>query len=130
MFNNLTAPFVDRASMAFLLPVAYLFVLVVFLGQLMQKTLKTDGLIMACASIFLLISYHYQATLSLNMPSYLRNGVIIAMLVVFVLKKASARLGEYHQRLCKFYCGLLVLGVYFSAPEHPVPAVEYLSRAH
>ena len=72
--------------MAFILPVLYLFILVIFLGKLMQKTLKADGLIMASACVFLLISYHYHATVSNNMPSYLRNGVIIAMVTVFMLK--------------------------------------------
>jgi len=109
MINNLTPPFVDRASIAFLLPVVYLFALVIFLGQLKQKALKTDGLVMASACVFLLISYHYHATLANNMPSYLRNGVIIAMVMVFALKEITARLGKYHQRLCKLACGILVL---------------------
>ena len=108
MINNLTPPFVDRASIAFLLPVLYLLALVIFLGQLMQKTLKSDGLVMACAFVFLLISYHYHATLANNMPSYLRNGVIIAMVTVFGLKRITARLGTYHQRLCKLLGGILV----------------------
>jgi len=109
MFNNLTPPFVDRASIAFLLPVVYLFVLLVFIGKFMKKALETDGLIMAGACVFLLISYHYHATLANNMPSYLRNGVVIAMLTVYVLQEMTARLGKYHQRLCKLFCGILVL---------------------
>jgi len=109
MMNNLTAPYVDRAAIAFVMPVVYLFILIIFLGKLMQKALKADGLIMACACVFLLISYHYHATVSNNMPSYLRNGVIIAMVTVFMLKQITGRLGQYHQRLCKLACGLLVL---------------------
>ena len=109
MINNLKAPFVDRNAIAFLLPVVYMFALLVFLGQLMRKTLKADGLIMACACVFLLICYHYTVTVSSNMPSYLRNGVVIAMVTVFVLKEGTARLGKYHQRLCKLACGILVL---------------------
>jgi hypothetical protein len=108
MMNNLTPPFVDRASIAFILPVVYLFVLVILIGQLMKKTLKTDGLVMASAAVFLLISYHYHAMISNNMPSYLRQGVVIAMVTVFILKQVTARLGEYHQRLCKLACGILV----------------------
>ncbi len=108
MINNLTPPFVDRASIAFLLPVLYLFVLVVLLGKLMQKALKIDGLLMLGASVFLLMSYHYHAAIANNMPSYLRNGVVIAMLTVYVLKGMTARLGQYHQRLWKIACGILV----------------------
>jgi len=108
MMNNLAAPFVDRASIAFILPVVYLFILVIFIGRMMQKALKTDGLIMACACVFLLISYHYHAMISNNMPSYLRNGVIIAMVTVFILKGVTDRLGQYHQRLCKLVSGILV----------------------
>jgi hypothetical protein len=109
MINNMAAPFVDRASIAFILPVVYLFILIIFIGKLMQKTLKTDGLIMACACIYLLICYHYNVMIATGMPAYLRNGVIIAMLIVFVLKEMTARLGKYHQRLCKLACGILVL---------------------
>ena len=109
MINNLTPPFVGCASMAFLLPVLYLLALVIFLGQLMQKTLKAEGLVMAGASVFLLISYHYHATLANNAPAYLRNGVIIAMVAVFGLKEITARLGTYHQRMVKLIGGMLVL---------------------
>lgn len=129
MMSNLTAPFVDRASIAFILPVVYLFILVILLGKLMQKILKTDGLLMACASVFLLISYHYHAMLSNNMPSYLRNGVIIAMLTVFMLKEATARLGKYHQRLCKLACGILVLVIMVTTHQFLLhPNIFNLSR--
>lgn len=109
MMNNLAAPFVDRASIAFLCPAAYLFILVILIGKMMQKTIKVDGLIMACACVFLLISFHYHAMVSNNMPSYLRNGVIIAMGMVFMLKHISTRLGQYQQRLFKLICGTSVL---------------------
>jgi hypothetical protein len=109
MINNLTAPFVDRASIAFILPVVYLFILVILLGKLMQKALRTEGLIMAGAAVFLLISYHYHAMLANNMPSYLRNGVVIAMVTVYLLKGMTAGLEKYHQRLCKLICATLVL---------------------
>ena len=108
MMNNLTAPFIERASIAFIMPVVYLFILAVLLGQLMKKTLKIDGLIIACASVFMLISYQYTSMVSTNMPSYLRNGVIIAMVTVFILKQMTSRLGTYHQRLCKLVAGILV----------------------
>jgi len=109
MINNLTPPFIGCASVAFLLPVVYVLVLVVLIGQFMQKTLKTDGLVMACAAVFLLISYHYHATLANNAPAYLRNGVVIAMVAVFVLKEMTARLSLYHQRMVKLIGGMLVL---------------------
>jgi len=122
MMNNLAAPFVDRASIAFILPVIYLFILVVFVGKLIEKTIKTDGLIMASACVFLLISYHYHAMVSNNMPSYLRNGVIIAMVVVFMLKEATARAEKYHQRLYKLTAGLVVLVILITTHQfllHP-----------
>ena len=109
MINNLAAPFILRASIAFILPVVYLFMLVVLLGKLMQKKLRPDGLVMACACIFLLICYHYNVMIATGMPSYLRNGVIIAMLIIYVIKEISAQLSTYHQRLCKMACGILVL---------------------
>ncbi len=108
MLNNLTAPFVDRAAIAFLMPVLYMLALVYFVGQMLSRSLKTDGLIMACACFFLLISYHYHATLANNMPSYLRNGVPIAMLCIYAAKTFSAGLSLYHQRLCKVLCAAAV----------------------
>jgi hypothetical protein len=109
MINNLTPPFVDRASLAFLFPVVYLFVLIIFIGRLMQKSIKADGLVIIGAAIFLLISYHYHATISNNMPTYLRNGVIIAMITVYMIKEITASWGKYQQRILKFSCGLLIL---------------------
>jgi len=108
MINNLGGPFVERAAIAFLLPVVYLFILMVFIGKLMQKTLKEDGLIMACACIYLLMCYHYNAMIATGMPSFLRNGVVIAMIFVYILKGASAHLGQYHQRIFKLACGIAV----------------------
>ena len=64
---------------------------------------------MACAFVFMLISYHYPVAVANNMPSYLRNGVILAMVTVMALKGITAQLGIYHQRLCKLFCGILVL---------------------
>lgn len=108
MMGNLTAPYIDRGMISFVLPVVYLFILVIFIGRMMQKSMKTDGFIMASACVFLLISYHYHVTVSNNMPSYLRNGVVIAMVTVYFLKVITARLGKYHQRLCKLACGIMV----------------------
>ncbi len=109
MINNLAAPFILRACIAFILPVVYLFMLVILIGKLMQKKLRADGLVMACACIFLLICYHYNAMIATGMPSYLRNGVIMAMLIIYVIKEIAARFAQYHQRLCKLACGILVL---------------------
>ena len=109
MINNLAAPFITQASIAFVLPVVYLGVLVVFIGKMMEKSLKPQGLIMACACVFLLMSYHYHAMIANNMPAYLRNGVIIAMLTVYFLKELTASMQGYRQRLVKLACGLLVM---------------------
>lgn len=129
MIDNLTTPFVDRASLAFLFPVAYLVLLVVFIGQLMQKRLKIDGLIMMCASVFMLLSYHYHATMSNNMPCYLRQGVIIAMVGIFVLKEATARVPKYHQRLLKLACGVSVFAVLVTTHQFLLhPNIFNLSR--
>jgi hypothetical protein len=105
MIDNLVFPYVDRASFAFLLPVGYLFLLVVLLGRLMQKTLKLDGFIMASACIFLLVSYHYHAGVSNNMPSYLRNGVVVAVVIVYVAREITGKFNLYQQRLIKLLGG-------------------------
>jgi len=122
MINNLAGPFVDRAAIAFVLPVIYLFILIILLGKLMQKSFKTEGLIMACACVYLLICYHYNAMIATGMPSYLRNGVMMAMLMVFGLKEFTARWDHYHQRLIKLSCAILVLGMTVSTHQfllHP-----------
>ena len=109
MINNLVQPYVMQAAVAFILPVLYLFVLLLFLGKGMQRSLKADGLVMATACVFLLISFQYHATLANNMPSYLRNGVVIAMLSVYGLQKACQPLDFYRQRLCKLAAGVAVM---------------------
>jgi len=108
MLGNLVDPFVIQAAMAFVWPVVYLTIFVLFLGRLMQRTLKNDGLVMAAACVFLLISFHYHAMLANNMPSYLRNGVVIAMVLVFLVKEITAGWGQYHQRLAKLACGVAI----------------------
>lgn len=109
MFDNLTSPYVDRASIAFLLPVFYVFLLMVLLGRLIKKSLNQEGFVAAVGSIFLLMSYHYQIVLGTNVTSYLRNGVIIAMISIFIIKSFAVSLSIYHQRLLKLSCGFLVL---------------------
>lgn len=109
MLGNLTAPFVVQASIAFLLPAVYLFVLVIFLGRLMQKKLSKEAAIAAMGAVFLLISYHYHAMLANNMPSYLRNGVVIALVTALIVKEATASIGAYQRRLWQLACGFLVL---------------------
>jgi len=108
MINNLTAPYVLRASIAFFLPVVYLFILVICIGKLMQRKLKSEGIVIAAACFYLLMCYHYTATIATGMPSYLRNGVIMSLIIVIFIKHLTASLTSYQQRMCKLIAGISV----------------------
>ncbi len=100
----------------FVLPIFYMASLLLVAYRIVQKKSQPMDMIIAALSVYLLLAFHYQATVSNNTTAYLRNAIVMMTISGYWLNDYWRHIALTHVRRWQLAIGMA--GIFALATNH------------